>query len=198
MGIVENLFKGMKRFLLEVEYMKDAVLERGLVQVYTGDGKGKSTAAFGLAVRAAGQGLNVRIIQFLKTGDYYGEIKTFEKISNISIESFGRKGFIFRDGVQTEDVQLVNKALNIAEGIIKENSCDLLILDEINIAVQHQLVSEQQLLKLIEDKPAHMELVLTGRNALPSVIEKAHLVTEMKEIKHPYKIGIKSRKGIEF
>ncbi|MDW7674522.1 MAG: cob(I)yrinic acid a,c-diamide adenosyltransferase [Bacillota bacterium] len=174
------------------------MLNKGLVQIYTGNGKGKTTAALGLAMRASGQGLKVIIIQFMKMGQYYGEVKSIELLPNIQLESYGRKGFVYRDGVQPEDLTLAEKALSRAREAINQNGCDLLILDEINNALYYKLVTEAQVLELIADKPEQMELVLTGRNAPESIMNSAHLVTEMREIKHPYQIGIKSRKGIEF
>jgi cob(I)alamin adenosyltransferase len=173
-------------------------LTAGLVHVYTGNGKSKTTAALGLAVRAAGQGFRVLIIQFVKMGQYYGEIKSLQLIPNIAIESYGRPGFISRDGLIRADFELAICAYERAVQAMKNDECDLLILDEINNALFYRLVSEDQVIKLIEDKPPLMELVLTGRNAPEEIIAKAHYVTEMKEIKHPYALGVKSREGIEY
>ncbi len=183
---------------MEAIYISSAQLEKGMVQIYTGNGKGKSTAAFGLALRAAGQGLQVEIIQFMKTGQDYGEVNSLAKIPNVRIRSYGCKGFIYRDGASEEDRRLAGQAL--AEGIkvINNNSCSVLILDEINNALSYNLISLAEVLQLVDEKPDNMELVLTGRDAHPALIEKAQLVTEMKEIKHPYKQGIGSRRGIEY
>ncbi|MDD4754230.1 MAG: cob(I)yrinic acid a,c-diamide adenosyltransferase [Desulfitobacteriaceae bacterium] len=179
--------------------MKNKKLEKGLIQVYTGNAKGKSTAAFGLAVRAAGHGFKVIIIQFMKTGKYYGEIPGLKRLSpEVEVYSYGREGFIHRSGAKPEDIALAHDALNHAEKVMLDPKTDILILDEINNALFFELLTVQEVLEFIEKKPEYVELILTGRNAPTEIIEKAHLVTEMKEIKHPYQIGIGSRKGIEY
>ncbi|MGI6713061.1 MAG: cob(I)yrinic acid a,c-diamide adenosyltransferase [Bacillota bacterium] len=174
-------------------------LEYGLIQVYTGNAKGKSTAAFGLAIRAAGHGFKVVIIQFMKTGAYSGEISGFKRLSpEVEIYSYGREGFVHKDRVQREDVELAHTALAHAEKIMLSGDTDILILDEINNALYFSLLSVIEVVSFIQKKPQHVELVLTGRNAPKEIIEIADLVTEMKEIKHPYQYGINSRKGIEY
>ncbi|MGI6065005.1 MAG: cob(I)yrinic acid a,c-diamide adenosyltransferase [Bacillota bacterium] len=179
--------------------MENKKLEKGLIQVYTGNAKGKSTAAFGLTVRAAGHGFKVIIIQFMKTGNYYGEITGLKRLSpEVEVYSYGREGFIHRNGVKPEDIVLAHDALNHAERMMLEPETDILILDEINNALFFGLLTVKEVLEFIEKKPENVELVLTGRNAPTEIIERAHLVTEMKEIKHPYQLGIGSRKGIEY
>lgn len=174
-------------------------LERGLIQVYTGNGKGKSTASFGLAIRAVGRGLQVRIIQFLKTGIDYGEIETFKRLEpELKVISFGRKGFISRTGVTEHDYQLCREAFDLAKKIVEEGETDLLILDEINTALYFKLLDLEEVLSFLKNKPYNLELVLTGRYAIQEIIDMADLVTEMKEIKHPFAKGIKARKGIEY
>lgn len=174
-------------------------LERGLIEVYTGNAKGKSTASFGLAVRAVGHGLKVVIIQFMKTGLYYGEIAGFKRLApEVEVFSYGRDGFVHRRSVKPEDICLAHEALEHAEKVMLSGETDVLILDEINNALYFELLTIQEVLDFIDKKPELMELVLTGRNAPPEIIEKAHLVTEMKEIKHPYQVGISARKGIEY
>ncbi|MGI6684845.1 MAG: cob(I)yrinic acid a,c-diamide adenosyltransferase [Bacillota bacterium] len=174
-------------------------LSQGLIQVYTGNAKGKSTAAFGLAVRAAGHGFKVVIIQFMKTGSYYGEISGLKRLApEIELFSYGKKGFISRKGVTKEDISLAHQALTHAEKVISSPDTDILILDEINNALYFGLISVDEVLDFLDQKPPHVEVILTGRNAPQELIERAHLVTEMKEIKHPYQQGISSRKGIEY
>ena len=174
-------------------------LEKGLIQVYTGNAKGKSTAAFGLAVRASGHGYKVVIIQFMKTGSYYGEINGLKKLSpEVEIYSYGKKGFVHKRGIDSEDIALAHEALNHAEKAMLSPDTDIVILDEINNALYFELLTLDEVIALINKKPDHIELVLTGRNVPQEIVDKAHLVTEMKEIKHPYQLGIASRKGIEY
>lgn len=171
----------------------------GLVQVYTGNGKGKSTAAFGLALRAAGAGMRVVIIQFMKKGEWYGEIASFQLLPNISIHSYGGGKFL-KKGVppDVENLALAAAAMAKAREAMADENVDMLILDELNNAVYFDLVSEEDALRLIDERPARQELVITGRNATPAIIDAADLVTEMREIKHPYQQGVQARKGIEY
>jgi len=173
-------------------------LEKGLVQVYTGDGKGKTSAAFGLALRAIGRGLKVYIIQFIKGGFDYGELYVVDKLPNITLKAFGRGKFVTQQPPSEEDVRLAEEALQLAEKTIKSGEYDLVILDEINVALNLKLISLEKVLELIKGKPKHVELVLTGRYAPKEVIDAADLVTEMREVKHPFKKGCQAREGIEF
>jgi cob(I)alamin adenosyltransferase len=173
----------------------------GLVIVHTGNGKGKTTAALGLAVRAWGQGLRILILQFIKGKWKYGELKALEKFSpQVKIRALG-KGFT-RKNASAEDVVLhqtaAADAIAEAKAEIEKGLWDMVILDEINYAVKFGLISLSQVVDLVEKKPSAMHLVLTGRDAAPEIIERADLVTEMKEIKHPYKSGIPAQIGIEF
>ena len=168
---------------------------KGYVQVYTGAGKGKTTASLGLALRAAGAGLNVYIVQFLKKGDY-SEIKALSRFKNITIEQYGLGKFV-KGKPSDEDIAAGAKGYRKLVKILKENKHDLVIAEEGNVAVMCNLISEDELLSLIDMKPANVELVITGRGATAKVIESADLVTEMKEIKHYYKNGVKARVGIE-
>lgn len=175
-------------------------LEKGLIEIYTGNCKGKSTAAFGLAVRAAGQGLQVRIVQFMKSGGY-GENISFEKLKpEIEIYSYGRKSFIMPDAeAKQQDLDLAAEAMVQAGALMADENTDILILDEINNALFFHLVTLEEVEALLDKKPPYMEVVLTGRNAPQALIDRADLVTEMCEIKHPYTTsGLKSRKGIEY
>ena len=169
---------------------------KGYTQVYTGDGKGKTTAAIGLAIRAAGAGLNVFIAQFIKMGDY-SEIKALSRFSDlINVEQFGLGRFANRKPAP-EDIAAAQKGLVRVRAIMASNEYDIIIMEEANVAVKLGLFSEQDLLELMMNKPPDKELVITGRGALPRVIEKADLVTEMKSIKHYYQQGVAARIGIE-
>ncbi|MEM3770548.1 MAG: cob(I)yrinic acid a,c-diamide adenosyltransferase [Candidatus Bathyarchaeia archaeon] len=173
-------------------------LEKGLVQVYTGDGKGKTSAAFGLALRAIGRGLKVHIIQFIKGGFDYGELYVVDRLPNLTLKAFGRGKFVTTQPPSEEDVKLAEEALKLAEKTIKSGEYDLVILDEINVALNLKLISLEKVLELIKGKPKHVELVLTGRYAPKEIIDVADLVTEMREVKHPFKRGCQAREGIEF
>jgi cob(I)alamin adenosyltransferase len=173
-------------------------LEKGLVQVYTGNGKGKTSAAFGLALRAAGRGLKVYVIQFIKGGFDYGELYVADRIPNLTLKAFGRGKFITANPPEEEDVSLAEQALQLAKQVVGNGENDVVILDEVNVAVALKLISLEEVMNLIKSRPANVELVLTGRDAPNQVIEAADLVTEMKEIKHPYREGHASRRGIEY
>ncbi len=173
-------------------------LEKGLVQVYTGNGKGKTSAAFGLALRAAGRGLKVYIIQFIKGGFDYGELYVIDKIPNITLKAFGRGKFVTAKPPDNEDVKLAKEALKLANGIVKSGEYDVIILDEVNVALSLGLIGLEEVLTLIETRPIHVELVLTGRSVPEEIVQIADLVTEMKEVKHPYSKGLPARNGIEY
>ncbi len=169
---------------------------KGYVQVYTGDGKGKTTAALGLAIRAAGAGLSVYIIQFIKMGEY-SEIKMLEKFSeSITIEQCGLGRFIC-DQPLPEDIEAAQRGLKRVQEAIASDKYQVIILEEANVAAKIGLISVQDILDVIDDKPDHVELVITGRYASPLIIERADLVTEMKAIKHYYEKGVQARVGIE-
>ncbi len=169
---------------------------KGYVQVYTGDGKGKTTAAFGLAMRAYGAGLNVYIAQFVK-GMKYSELETFKLLSeHIHIKQYGRGCFIYGDPTE-EDITAAKNALREVREIMLSGKYQIIILDEANIATYYKLFSVDDLLDLIRERPENVELVITGRRADPRIIEAADLVTEMKEIKHYYNKGVVAREGIE-
>lgn len=172
--------------------------ERGLIQVYTGNGKGKTSAAFGLALRAVGRGMRVFMIQFIKGGFDYGELYVVDKLPNLTLKAFGQGKFVTEKPPGKEDIALAGQALALAEETIKGGRYDVVILDEVNVALSLKLISLEKVLRLIKEKPKHVELVLTGRDAPEEIIEAADLVTEMREIKHPYKKGLPARKGIEY
>lgn len=170
--------------------------DRPMIQVYTGDGKGKTSAALGLALRAAGAGLKVYIGQFIK-GKPYSEIKILKKIPNIKIEQYGRGCFI-KHKPRQKDIDLARTGFNRAKQIIAEKNFAVVILDEINVALHFGLLDINEVISLIESAPKNVELVLTGRWTHPKVKQLADLVSEIKDIKHYYKKGVKARKGIEF
>ncbi|GFO66989.1 cob(I)alamin adenolsyltransferase/cobinamide ATP-dependent adenolsyltransferase [Geomonas limicola] len=173
-------------------------LEQGLIQVYTGNGKGKTTASLGLALRAVGRELKVCMIQFMKGGGPYGEQMAAEKLAPyLTIVQTGRPGWVNKDNPAQEDKDLAAEALKLAKGKLQSGEYDLVILDEVNGAVSMGLLPVEDLLELMAGKPGHVELVLTGRNAHEKVMEAADLVTEMREVKHYYKAGVPSRIGIE-
>lgn len=170
---------------------------KGYVHIYTGNGKGKTTAAFGLALRACGAGMKVIVGQFIK-GKAYNEILAISKyLKNITIKQFGIGCFIISKPTQ-EDIDAAQKGFNEMKNIIMAGKHELVIMDEINIALYYNLIEIEDVLNLIENKPEHVELVLTGRYAPQELIDKADLVTEMKEIKHFFTKGIEARKGIEY
>ncbi len=171
-------------------------IKKGYLQVYTGDGKGKTTAAMGLALRAAGAGLRVYIAQFVK-GMHYSELDALKRFEDlITIKQYGRSCFITRDPEQA-DVDAAREGLTAVRKLLAEDAPDVLILDEANIAVFYKLFSVEDLLEVIESRPQGVEVVVTGRKAPPELLEKADLVTEMKEIKHYYAQGVAARDGIE-
>ena len=172
-------------------------MKKGLVQVYTGNGKGKTTAALGLCLRAAGREMKSLVIQFMK-GQKYGELEAVKSLNGlITIEQMGLDTFIHVSGPSAEDVAMAQKGLERARRAMKDNEADILVLDEINVAVYFRLIKIEEVLELIGGKPESMELVLTGRYAAPQVIGRADLVTRMECVKHYYEDGIPARDGIE-
>lgn len=169
---------------------------RGFVQVYTGNGKGKTTAALGLAIRAAGAGLKVFIGQFVK-GMPYSEFAILKRLQDmITIKQYGRECFIDKEPSE-EDINRARQGLSELGNIILSGRYDLIIIDEVTIATYYNLFTTADILSIIDDRPEHVEIVITGRYAEPELLERADLVTEMKEIKHYYTRGIEARTGIE-
>ena len=168
----------------------------GLVQVYTGDGKGKTTAALGLAMRAAGHNLAVAIVQFMKLWDY-GEVRGLERLG-IDLFRYGTKEFVDPKYPSPVDFEQANKALSKTEELIEKGNYNLLILDEINVAIDFKLIPLERVVELLDKKPDNLELVFTGRNCPEQLIERADLVSNIDEVKHPYRKGLKARKGIDF
>jgi len=174
-------------------------LQEGLIQIYTGHGKGKTTAALGLALRAVGQGLKVLMIQFMKGKRPTGELLMAQRLSpDLQIKPMGRDGFIGPEGPAAKDMDLAKAALDEARKALNEKLCDVLILDEINVAVSMGLLSQKAVLDVIGCKPPDMELILTGRGAPKAFLERADLVTTMEPTKHYFDQGQEPRLGIEF
>lgn len=171
--------------------------ELGLVQIYTGNGKGKTTAAFGLAMRAAGRGLGVLIIQFLKPSDGYGEQVACNRMGNITLVPMGLDHFVSKKPSDA-DIEAAHKALRRSEELICSGRYDVAVLDESINAVRLGLITSQELIESLERRPDHVEIVLTGRGMTPDLEEYADLVTEMRLVKHPFDKGIGARKGIEY
>jgi len=171
----------------------------GLIIVNTGNGKGKTTAAFGLALRAAGHGIKVLILQFMKGQKNIGEIEALTK-SNlpIKIKRFGRPGFVQSRACEPLDIYLADKGLKYFRDVLLHSDYGMIILDEILVAINFELLKEKALREILEMRPPHIHIILTGRNASDLILDMADLVTEMKEIKHPYKMGIKAQVGIEY
>lgn len=172
-------------------------LEKGYIHVYTGPGKGKTTAVLGLGLRAAGAGLKVYMIQFMK-GRRYSELDAVDQLPNFTIVQYGRDEFVSKEKPEQVDIDLAQQGFTHAKEVVKNGKYDLVILDELNVAVDYNLIALDDVLKLIEEKPEKLELVLTGRDAHPELVKVADLVTEMLEIKHPYQKGVMARKGVDF
>jgi cob(I)alamin adenosyltransferase len=171
---------------------------KGTVQVYTGDGKGKTTAALGLGLRAWGHGARVLVIQFMKGRINYGELAAAAKLEGFTVEQYGRETFVSRDDPAAEDVALAREALARAQQVVPGGDYDLVILDEVNVAADYGLVSIHEILDVIASKAPETELILTGRDAPAEFCDAADLVSEVKEVKHHYRNGVAARKGIEF
>ncbi|MFV0507139.1 MAG: cob(I)yrinic acid a,c-diamide adenosyltransferase [Bacteroidales bacterium] len=169
---------------------------RGYIQIYTGDGKGKTTAALGLAVRATGAGKRVYFAQFVKS-QKYSEVKCLqEQMPSVEIKQYGQSCFIDRKPTSA-DVDAAKGGLEEVWSIVLAGKHELVVLDEVNIAIYFKLLSAEEVLDVLQHKPEHVEVVLTGRYAPAELVEYADLVTEMKEVKHYYNEGVKARKGIE-
>jgi cob(I)alamin adenosyltransferase len=180
---------------------REALLEKhrkGLVQVYTGNGKGKTTAAFGQALRAVGQGFRVCVIQFMK-GRKYGELLAAERLlPNLTVRLSGLDSFVMRDKPAPLDIELAEQGLALACEAVASGDYEMVVLDEINVAADFKLIPVGDVADLIRSRPPALDLILTGRYAAPEIIALADTVTEMREVKHHYNAGIKERAGIEY
>jgi cob(I)alamin adenosyltransferase len=170
----------------------------GRVHVITGPGKGKTTAAFGLAMRAAGHGLRVCVVQFMKTGSVTGEVLAAEQLKNVRVAQFGTGRFVGGSDLSDDDRRSARKAMVHAAKQAVEGRCDLLVLDEINVAVFFGLVSADEVVDMLESRANGVEVVLTGRNAPDEFIQYADYVSRIDTVKHPFDEGVSARKGIEW
>jgi len=170
--------------------------EPGMVHVYTGNGKGKTTAALGLAIRARGRGLSVLVVQFMKGNVEYGELSSLRALG-IEIVQFGRPDFVDQHHPDPVDVRMAGEGLDFAADRINSGKYDMVVLDEINVAAAWKLVPVEDVLKMVNGRPANLEIILTGRYAPEELIEAADLVTEMVEVKHYFRKGTQARDGIE-
>jgi cob(I)alamin adenosyltransferase len=171
---------------------------RGLVEVFTGEGKGKTSAALGMVLRAAGHGLRIHIIFFMKGEFPYGEQQTLGKLPNVTFDRFGFKTFVNPENIKPEEKQQAKKALEAARTAMLSNNFDVLVLDEVNVAASWKLIDIEDVVQLIKEKPESVNLILTGRYANQKIVELADLVTEMVKIKHPYDSGLLARKGMDY
>lgn len=170
----------------------------GLIQVYTGDGKGKTTASLGLAFRAAGHGFKTCMVQFMKDSADYGEVKAAPFIPGFALLQVGRHDFVDLANPDPVDVELARRGWEKAKDIIDSGDYDIVVLDEINVAMACGLLSAAEVLAFLTARPRRVEIILTGRYAPPEVIAAAHLVTEMRAVKHPYGAGAPARPGIDY
>ena len=177
--------------------------QHGYIQVYTGNGKGKTTASLGLAMRALGRCWKVLIIMFTKGGDDYGELNSFRELSpeisaNLTIVQAGLDRIVYKNNQTAKDNEEIKKGWKIAKNAIQNDEYQLIILDEANIAIDLGILDVDEVIEVLKNKPEEMEIVLTGRNANPKIIDIAHLVSEIRPIKHYWDTGISARKGIEY
>ena len=169
----------------------------GLLQVYTGDGKGKTTASLGLALRAIGHGMKVCMIQFMKNSDIYGEVRLAEKMPGLTILPVGRHDFVNLKNPEAIDIELARTGWEKAKDIIGSQQYDIVILDEINVALSCGLLDQAAVIPFLSSSKGSVEVVATGCWAPQALLDVADLVTEMKNIRHPYSKGVDSREGID-
>jgi cob(I)alamin adenosyltransferase len=173
-------------------------LSKGLVQLFTGDGKGKTSAAIGTVIRALGHGLKAYIAFFMKGAHPSGEFHLLSQMPGVTMASFGSGGLVDPNNIKAEEREGAEKALAAAREAMLSGNYDMVVLDEVNVAAAFGLISVDAVLKLIQDKPQKVELILTGRRADTRLVQAADLVTECLKIKHPYDMGVAAREGIEF
>ena len=170
-------------------------MEKAYIHLYTGNGKGKTTAALGLSLRAVCAGKKVFFGQFIK-GMEYSELKSQEFLPNFKIQQFGRDCFIYNEPTE-EDIKIAREGLKICEEVLIQGEYDIVVLDELNIGIYYKLFSVDEVIEILKKRALHVEVIITGRYAEEKLIEYADLVTEMKEIKHYYSQGVEARLGIE-
>ena len=177
--------------------------QHGYIQVYTGDGKGKTTASLGLAMRALGRDWKVLIVMFTKGGNDYGELNSFRQLSekiadNLTIVQAGLDRVIYKSNECEQDHKKIKKGWNLVKKAVKNDEYQLIIMDEANIAIDMGILDVDDVIKVLKSKPDEMEIVLTGRNAHPKIVEIAHLVSRIEPVKHYWDKGVHARKGIEY
>jgi len=177
--------------------------QHGYIQVYTGDGKGKTTASLGLAMRALGRDWKVLIVMFTKGGNDYGELNSFRQLSdkiadNLTIVQAGLDRVIYKSNECEKDHKKIKKGWNLVKKAVKNDEYQLIIMDEANIAIDMGILDVDEVVKVLKSKPDQMEIVLTGRNAHPKIVEIAHLVSRIEPVKHYWDKGVHARKGIEY
>ncbi len=169
-----------------------------MVHVITGPGKGKTTAAFGLAMRAAGHGIRVCVVQFMKSGETTGEVLAAQRMEGVEVHQFGTGRFVRNDGISEEDRACARKALEHAEAMLVSGMCGMLVLDEVNVAASLGLVSAREVVSMLLKRPEDVEVVLTGRDAPQEFVECADYVSRIETVKHPFEKGTRARKGVEW
>ena len=193
----------MDKILKNADLINPNWEQHGYIQIYTGNGKGKTTASLGLAMRALGRNWKVLVVMFTKGGDNYGELTSFKNLSkdisdNLTIEQAGLDRIVYASNKSDDDEKEIKRGWEIAKKAIQNDEYQLIILDEINIVIDLNILDVDEVIEVLENKPKSMEIVMTGRNAHKKAIEIAHLVSEIKPIKHYWDTGITARKGIEF
>lgn len=194
----------MKGFNVSSEDLINPHFEKhGYIQVYTGNGKGKTTASLGLCMRALGQGWNVLVVLFTKGGSHYGELNSFKQLmptlhNKLNIVQAGLDRIVYSDNLNSDDKFAIEEGWLIAKEAAKSGDYQLIILDEANIAIDLELIDIDDMKDFLKNKPEELEIVLTGRNAHEEIVEIAHLVSEIQPVKHYWDIGVKAREGIEY
>jgi len=183
---------------MATDAQNDKKSPQGLIAVFTGNGKGKTTAALGLAFRAMGHGHRVCIIQFLKGSWKYGELEAAERFKPLLEFHVMGRGFTWKSDDLEKDKAAAREAWDFAMRTIHDNRHELIILDELTYLSHYRIIKEEEILAVLKDKPASMHIAITGRYASEALIQTADLVTEMREIKHPFHNGVKAQKGMEF